>query len=222
MGKKKKFLFSLLMAAIMMIAMSATVFAAQKNPLAKMPTNIRTVVGQMGGQMQFTTPQYPEKTKIEISAVSSNKNVMDVFAETENYMGRFPCAFYNVQAKKAGTARLTVTVKLNGKTYKKTCKYTFDKYVSPFTSFKIADKNLTSELKKETNLWNATGGDSINGKLIYKLKPGYKVISATCRYSGSSSFWHKVKNGQKLSKGSNLIMVVKNTKTNTVFTIHIN
>ena len=50
MKKKKKVLLMILATVVAMLAMSVNVWAAQKNPLAKMPTKMKVTLGSLLGQ----------------------------------------------------------------------------------------------------------------------------------------------------------------------------
>ncbi|RHN96837.1 hypothetical protein DW141_03200 [Ruminococcus sp. AM12-48] len=121
MKKKKNVLLMILVAVVAMLAMSVNVWAAQKNPLAKMPTKMKVTLGcSVDNVTNYSTPVYYNRENIEISAVSSNPKVMMVFSRVSGSDGGAKRnAFYQVTGIKEGTAKVNVTVKVKGKTYKK-------------------------------------------------------------------------------------------------------
>ena len=119
MKKKKNVLLMILAAVVAMLAMSVNVWAVQKNPLAKMPTKMKVTLGcSVDNVTNYSTPVYYNRENIEISAVSSNPKVMAVFSRVSGSDGGAKRnAFYQVTGIKEGTAKVNVTVKVNGKTY---------------------------------------------------------------------------------------------------------
>ena len=150
MKKKKNVLLMILAAVVAMLAMSVNVWAVQKNPLAKMPTKMKVTLGcSVDNVTNYSTPVYYNRENIEISAVSSNPKVMAVFSRVSGSDGGAKRnAFYQVTGIKEGTAKVNVTVKVNGKTYKKNCTYTFVKYANPFKNLKIGKKNQSQTLQR--------------------------------------------------------------------------
>ena len=124
------------------------------------------------------------------------------------------------------TEPLYVTVKVNGKTYKKTCTYTFVKYTNPFKTLKIGKKNLVSYYAKEPepNLYGVVS--RLNGKLTYSLKAGYKVekieYSRFVNANNGSIKMYSIKKGQKLPKDFMALFIkLKNTKNNAYVSIRV-
>ena len=59
MKKKKDVLLMILATVVAMLAMSVNVWAAQKNPLAKMPTKMKVTLGcSIGNVTNYSTPVY--------------------------------------------------------------------------------------------------------------------------------------------------------------------
>ena len=228
MKKKKNVLLMILAAVVAMLAMSVNVWAAQKNPLAKMPTKMKVTLGcSVDNVTNYSTPVYYNRENIEISAVSSNPKVMMVFSRVSGSDGGAKRnAFYQVTGIKEGTAKVNVTVKVNGKTYKKTCTYTFVKYTNPFKTQKIGKKNLVSYYAKEPepNLYGVVS--RLNGKLTYSLKAGYKVekieYSRFVNANNGSIKMYSIKKGQKLPKDFLALFIkLKNTKNNAYVSIRV-
>ena len=221
MQRKKNVLVMILAAVVAMLVMSVNVWAAQKNPLAKMPTKMKVTLGcSIGNVTNYSTPVYYNRENIEISAVSSNPKVMMVFSRVSGSDGGAKRnAFYQVTGIKEGTAKVNVIVKVNGKTYKKTCTYTFVKYANPFKTLKIGKKNLASYYAKEPepSLYGVVS--RLNGKLTYSLKAGYsRFVSAN---NGSIKIY-SIKKGQKLPKDFMALFIkLKNTKNNAYVSIRV-
>ena len=175
----------------------------------------------------YSTPVYYNRENIEISAVSSNPKVMTVFSRVSGSNGGAKRnAFYQVTGIKEGTAKVNVTVKVNGKTYKKTCTYTFVKYANPFKTLKIGKKNLTSYYAKkpEPSLYGVVR--RLSGKLTYSLKAGYKVekieYSRFVNANNGSIKMYSIKKGQKLPKDFLALFIkLKNTKNNAYVSIRV-
>lgn len=74
-----------------------------------------------------------------------------------------------------GTSKITFTVKQNKKTYKLTCKYTFKKTPTPFSSLKIGGKQLASKYTGCTSCKYDVNKKSV--KISCKAKKGYKIVS---------------------------------------------
>ena len=232
MKKKKDVLLMILATVVVMLAMSVNVWAAQKNPLAKMPTKMKVTLGcSVDNVTNYSTPVYYNRENIEISAVSSNPKVMMVFSRVSGSDGGAKRnAFYQVTGIKEGTAKVNVTVKVNGKTYKKTykktCTYTFVKYANPFKTLKIGKKNLASYYAKEPepSLYGVVS--RLSGKLTYSLKAGYKVekieYSRFVSANNGSIKMYSIKKGQKLPKDfMALVIKLKNTKNNAYVSIRV-
>ena len=135
-------------------------------------------------------------------------------------------AFYQVTGIKEGTAKVNVIVKVNGKTYKKTCTYTFVKYANPFKTLKIGKKNLASYYAKEPepSLYGVVS--RLSGKLTYSLKAGYKVekieYSRFVNANNGSIKMYSIKKGQKLPKDFMALFIkLKNTKNNAYVSIRV-
>ena len=228
MKRKKNVLFMVLIAIAAMFVMSVNIWAAQENPLAKMPTKAKVALKcSVDDVTNYSTPIYYNRENIEISAVSSNPKVMAVFSRVSGSDGGAKRnAFYQVYGIKEGTAKVNVTVKVNGKTYKKTCTYTFVKYTNPFKTLKIGKKNLASYYAKEPepSLYGVV--KRLNGKLTYSLKTGYKVEKMeysrfTNRENGEMKVY-SAKKGQTIPKDFlALFITLKNTKNNSYICIRI-
>lgn len=226
--KKKLSMVIVGLGVLIFLLMTNTVHAAT-NPLSKMPTKVKTTVEGSEG-ISYATPSYPSSTNLEITAVSSNPDIILINGcrvlrnQTDSSGESTKYAWYGTLVQKPGTAKITVTVKVNGKAYKKTCSYTVVKYQNPFKTLKVGKENLVSELNKYAyvNLKSVTSGRM---KLSYKLKSGYKIQKVY--YYPVYKFGKEykpcnIKNGQNLPKKFDSIgFVIKNTKNNAVFNIII-
>lgn len=81
----------ILVAVVAMLAMSVNVWAAQKNPLAKMPTKMKVTLGCsiIDNVTNYSTPIYYNRENIEISAVSSKRLLFfktGVLSDTDNVL----------------------------------------------------------------------------------------------------------------------------------------
>lgn len=119
----------------------------------------------------FTVP-------IEFEAVSSDPEVVQVESYNENFNG-----YYNVgylpRGQKPGKATISVTLKVNGETFKKDSEFTCYEHVNPFSEFSIGEQSYTDLM--EVSLRNEVNFQT-GGKLSYKLKPGYEIskLTETC------------------------------------------
>lgn len=208
MKKQKNRIGKIFLMAFLLAAFWQT-GALAANPLAQMPKTSKVVKSaQVGTGCDFFTPVYSKD--FVMKAVSSNKKVATVKVynfgnEEEGYSKG-----YLVKFKGYGTTNIKVTVKINGKTYKKTCKYTYYKYKNPFSTFKIGNKNFTSTMNKKYEFYTTKA--KLSGKLSYKLKSGYKIMYIYARLSDYTM--KKMKNGKKLpADTTSLWMSVQNKKT---------
>ena len=218
MKTKKKILLIMLLSVLMVLASSVSVWAA-KNPLSKMPRNVGSVASSVNvsvtNKTYFCTEPYDGKVKISVK--NSNSEVADVFCQSTIQIvnGKTKnCGNFWVTCKKPGTTTVKVTVKVNGKSYTKSCKYTFYEYANPFASIKKGTKNLTSQFKK-----GPTGRiyTRLKGKYSYRLKKGYKVTRIL--YWDQQMMGHIVNNiSQVPSDARKLYLTIKNTKKNYLFT----
>lgn len=185
---KKTWLAILFSTVIMALLLGVTAQAAVQNPFqpskkygGHLPSyhqrQILSSFWPKGGD--FSTPGY--KKDFEMKAVSANKKVATVKVETRKVGDRYRKYLY-VIAKGAGKTEIQITVKIKGKTYKKTFPYQVYKYENPFSSFKVNGKNYASKLNKlKKGHKVATGSVRYaswippEGKLSYKLKKNYKI-----------------------------------------------
>lgn len=197
--------------------------AATRNPLQKMPKTKKTIVNtqeylemQNGHYVNFCTPDY--KKKVELKATSSNKKVatVKVYKYHEDNMYS---AGYKINCKKSGKTTIKVTAKVNGKTYKKSCTYVFEKYKNPFTSFKIDGKNYASKMNKGGN--PHVDKTLIQGKLSYKVNSNYKIIRIVAEQEDVGTYI--VKNNNKLKANTlGFEIEYQNKKTKVKGTIGFN
>lgn len=190
--------------------------SAAANPLKNMPKRAESIVSApMGTGCDFFTPAYD--SDFEMIATSSNKKVATVKVYSFSYGGKYTKG-YMIIRKGYGTTNIKVTVKLGGKTYKKTCKYTFYKYSNPFTSFKIGKTNYTKRL----NTYELTVPQSkLKGKVSIKIKKGIKIKRIFC-WRKSGVYRKDIKNNSKLpSKTYQLCIEMLDTKRNKIFNVRI-
>lgn len=227
-SKKKISIVTILLSAFLLLV-SSTVVQAAVNPLAKMPNKINTTILGSAGT-SFSTPVYPASAQLEIKAVSSNKNVADIngcyvsYNRAESAKNHAKYGWYNLWVKKPGTTKITVTVKLNGKVYKKTCTFTFSKYTNPFKSLKIGKQKLSSSLNKQA-YYHLNGTITKATKVSYKLKSNYQIEEAYYLIHdkpGKDAKRQKITSGQNIpSNFISLVFIVKNTKNNVTSAISI-
>lgn len=199
--------------------------AAVSNPLKGMPKIKKVIIGTWE-ELEvreptvgtYQTPEY--KTKVKIKATSSNKKIAKVISYTSEYKGKY-YGVYSVRNLKGkpGTVKIKVTVRINGKTYKKTATYVFEKYRNPLKSIKINGKSYTSLFNK--NALISTKQDIFSGKLAFKAKRGYKITKIIgLRNKGKN---YTVKNNSKLKSGTRAFFIkYQNTKTKVKGTSGIN
>lgn len=195
----KYFIVLFMFALILVPASKAN--AATINPLENM--NKKSVVVfdgiPMGQGCDYFTPEYKESIKLSVS--SSNKKVATIKAysfktrDNKNFCG------YETTFKGYGTTVLTVKAKVGSKIYTKKQTLTYKKYVNPFSGLKIGNINYTQKFNKQKSVaWTK----SPSGKLIYKLKKGYKIKSITVSDGIKSK---TIKNGNKLPNKTSYIWI---------------
>ena len=129
-----------------------------------------------------------QKGKI-VSVKSSKPSVVKVEDREDN--------FYNWKKKKKGKAVITVKYKIGSKTY--TLKQTVTvKKVKPFSYIKYNGKNIYKGHEFESYFVKLKSGK----KITWKLKKGYKLVSATTHYEMKSN--KKLKKNAKLTIKKNL------------------
>lgn len=179
------------------------------NPLANMSTKAKNIIisASTGKGADYFTPTY--KKNFTMTAKSSNPKVakVEIYNYTDEEAGTYSKAFEVIQ-KGYGSTNITVTVKKDGKTYTKTVKYTFHKYENPFSSFKIGAKNYTSKLDKKYEI--TLNSKDAKGKVNYKLKKGYKLVSFNAYTDVATK---ALKNGSDFPDTTvNALIIVENTK----------
>gem|GEM_PF-4201756 len=118
-----------------------------------------------------------------------------------------------ITPKKAGTAKITFKLKINGTWKAYTMKIKAFKYQNPFSSIKIGNSKYTSKFNKTNSV--KVSAKQLSGKLRYKLKKGYKVDNIVIVDDNSGQLIKGgVKNNSKitLKKGNLLVLVITNTK----------
>lgn len=149
----------------------------------------------------FKLDKYYSKAK-KITVKSSNKRVVKF---VDNY-------FFTL--KKPGTAKLYISMKINGKTKKFISKIKVVKYKNPVKSFKVGSKNIASKYKENT-FWSLKAQSS-KQKISIKPASGWKIKSITCytyRANGIPKV-KKIKNNSKISQNVNHLTVkMYNKKT---------
>ena len=129
-----------------------------------------------------------QKGKI-VSVKSSKPSVVKVEDREDN--------FYNWSALKKGKAVITVKYKIGSKTY--TLKQTVTvKKVKPFSYIKYNGKNIYKGHEFESYFVKLKSGK----KITWKLKKGYKLVSATTNYGMKG--YKKLKKNARLTIKKNL------------------
>lgn len=201
------------------------IYKADMNPLDTMPKSERNILAApTHSGCDYITPVF--SVPIQFSVKSSNPAVIKVekYSWKPGEWQKGYCAGYMMIPQKAGSATITATLKVNGKTYKKSCKYTNYAYVCPFTELKIGKKSFINELKKHAFFSTKI---PVGGKLAYKLKSGYKIkeIMATVTTGKSANgapliSYKKIKNGSLVPKGTTSLQItVTNVKKKLDFQI---
>ncbi len=109
------------------------------------------------------------------------------------------------------TARLTFTVKQNGKSYKLSCTLTFKKSPKVIKKITLGSRNYTSALKSHWFI-EAKKPSGSTAKLSITMMSGYTLKSITVTYTTGKSI--TVKNGAKISlKNLSNISVIYKVKT---------
>ena len=111
---------------------------------------------------------------------------------------------------------------MGSKSYTRTCSYTLYKWENPLKIFKIGSKNYCSKLNKSGTV--TVSEDSLNGRLVYKLKPDYTLVSMLC-YTKTGDKYSTVKNiksGKKLPQGTyGIFMQIKSRKNNKFYNVRL-
>ena len=121
-----------------------------------------------------------------------------------------------------GNTKMKVKVTVGSKSYTRTCSYTVYKWENPLKIFKIGSKNYCSKLNKSGTV--TVSEDSLNGRLVYKLKPDYTLVSMIC-YAKTGDKYSTVKNiksGKKLPQGTyGIFMQIKSKKNNKFYNVRL-
>lgn len=222
--KRKVSLLSMLVLLCALFFMAPKVEAAT-NPLAGMPKKVSYVMGNAstGTGCDYFTPEY--KSKVKITAKSTNTKVVKVKGYSFENEGKY-FAGYETTAVGPGKAKINITVKVGGKTYKKTLAYTCYAYKNPFKTLKIGSKSYQSKFKKIGSI--KLSQKQLAGKLTWKLQSGFSMTEAQAYYQkkkadGTFDFGSKkLKSGNKLPANTYLVsMKIKNKKTGVSFTTAI-
>lgn len=209
MKKTLKLLIFCFATMLMLLSTSSVnVSAKVKNPFTGIKKTYHFIAGSPSEYgMDFITPSY--SSKIKMTATSSKKSVATVKAYTAKE-GKKYYGYIGINPKSKGTTTLTLKVTIKGKTYKKTCKVSVEKYVNPFDSLVIDGVDYTSKMDKKLDV--VLSPDYFNGTISYKIKPDYKI---SYFYADDANFnSYDLSNGMKLKKKTVcLALVYKNTKT---------
>ena len=174
---------------------------------------------------QITLPVYPGNSRLGAQGwaliskegygleVKDLKNSNTKVAEVRTDMiGDNYGKLLSVTPKKAGTAKITFKLKINGKWKAYTMKIKAYNYQNPFSSLKIGGKNYTSK-HNNVNFFETT--KAISGKLSYKLKKGYKLNNILIYdINNGKVLKQKIKNNTKitLKKGTQISFEIRDTK----------
>ena len=167
----------------------------------------------------YFTPEYTSKVKISVK--SYNTKVVTVKGYTFERNGKYS-AGYETTPIAPGNTKIKVKVTVGSKSYTRTCSYTVYKWENPLKTFKIGSKNYCSKLNKSGTV--TVSEDSLNGRLVYKLKPDYTLVSMLC-YTKTGDKYSAVKNiksGKKLPQGTyGIFMQIKSRKNNKFYNVRL-
>ena len=88
--------------------------------------------------------------------------------------------------------------------------------------FKIGSKNYCSKLNKSGTV--TVSEDSLNGRLVYKLKPDYTLVSMICyvKTGDKYSTVKNIKSGKKLPQDTyGIFMQIKSKKNNKFYNVRL-
>lgn len=209
-------------AVIAILAMSVSIWAAQKNPLAEMPTTTATVWGSAASGMgcDYFTPEYDAKVKISVK--SYNTKVVTIKAYTFKSTSGKNFAGYETTKVAPGSTKIKVKVAVGSKSYTKICKYTVYKWENPLKTFKIGSVNYCPKLNKTSTV--TLTENALSGKITYKLNPNYTLVSMSCnaREGDKYSTVNNIKSGKNLPKGTyNISLRIKSKKNNQFYNVMI-
>lgn len=169
------------------------------DPLERMPETEEFFFGAKAPAKgcEFITPIFINPVGFQVE--SSNPEIID--AERYDFDNGTHYG-YMLHTKKPGTSTVTVTLDVNGKTYKKSCKYTVHEYTNPFTEIKLGDQSYMDILDDKSYYETEFQDGSI---CSFKLKPGYELKELTASYEVGSFGAGDYRNGkQMLENGSEL------------------
>ncbi|MCC8044660.1 MAG: hypothetical protein LIP12_04075 [Clostridiales bacterium] len=142
----------------------------------------------------------------KITSVKSNKDGLYVFSRWNNDgTGIKSVSIGDSEANtmKPGTsAKITIKVKQNGKTYTLTCKVTFKK-ASDYSKVSIGGKDYTSKANANVNVTIAKPSTAV--KISVKMKSGRKLVSIELMRNDKIK---TVKNGSKVTLKSGDILMI--------------
>lgn len=171
------------------------------------------------GGGDYFTPEYTSKVKISVK--SYNTKVVTVKGYTFERNGKYS-AGYETTPIAPGNTKIKVKVTVGAKSYTRTCSYTVYKWENPLKIFKIGSKNYCSKLNKSGTV--TVSEDSLNGRLVYKLKPDYTLISMICyvKTGDKYSTVKNIKSGKKLPQGTyGIFMQIKSKKNNKFYNVRL-
>ena len=131
---------------------------------------------------------------------SSNKKIRAYYVNNSfqkmNALSIEPANVTSTNRVKSGEkAKITFTVKQNGKSYKLSCRLTFKKAPSPVKTLKIGNKNYASAFKGKSDKTIKISGSKV--KISMKAASGFKIGKIQASYSNGKT--KKIKNGSKIS-----------------------
>lgn len=194
MKKKMKKIASILLGVVLVISScmipSKEAEAAMSNEVSYSKNITVSAQGKYGAFYWLYMGKKVEGAKM-VTLKSSNKKVVKV-AEKEN-VGKW----INFNARKPGTAKLTITVKKGNKIKKYTTKIKVVKYKNPVKVMKIGRKNVASKFKKQVS--NASyRTKATKAKLSIKPVSGWKLKEIR-GYSAYPVDYKKLKNNRTFS-----------------------
>ncbi|MGN0353543.1 MAG: hypothetical protein ACI4EI_00540 [Muricoprocola sp.] len=223
--KRANKLVLFLMMCLMLIYPGTIASANSKTVYQVSEKTMNRILGMQGGKGATALIFFHKNDNVKVSVTSSNNKVATGYVDPKHYDAngyegyeQYICA--DVIPKGPGKATITIKVTTNGKTTTKSLKYHFVTYKNPFSTFKIAGKENASQFNKlkKVSLKNSVywlfNGKIGAGKLTYKVKKGYKIISFTA-WNKDNYKNRKITSNSILKKGDHVSISYQDLNTKT-------